>query len=81
MMAGLTLGFFPVIGGKRMECGGGKLMHVRASSGFPSFLPKEVHQIKDPFARTLAQRIQRLPVQVLCVCVCVRARLLANVGF
>ncbi|KAI8534102.1 hypothetical protein RHMOL_Rhmol10G0062400 [Rhododendron molle] len=64
MMAGLTLGFFPVIGGKRMECGGGKLMHVRASSGFPSFLPKEVHQIKDPFARTLAQRIQRLPVQI-----------------
>ncbi|KAE9449364.1 hypothetical protein C3L33_18754, partial [Rhododendron williamsianum] len=64
MMAGLTLGFFPVIGGKRMECGGGKLMHVRASSGFPSFLPKEVHQIKDPFARTLAQRIQRLPVQL-----------------
>ncbi|XP_031106528.1 uncharacterized protein LOC116011146 [Ipomoea triloba] len=32
--------------------------------GFPSFLPKEVHKIKDPFARTLAQRIQRLPVQV-----------------
>ncbi|XP_058184840.1 alpha/beta hydrolase domain-containing protein VTE7-like isoform X2 [Rhododendron vialii] len=64
MMAGLTLGFFPVIRGKRMECGGGKLMHVRASSGFPSFLPKEVHQIKDPFARTLAQRIQRLPVQI-----------------
>lgn len=31
---------------------------------FPSFLPKEIYKIKDPFARTLAQRIQRLPVQV-----------------
>jgi len=59
----LTLGF-PVIGGKSTERGAGKLMHVRASGGFPAFLPKEVHQIKDPFARTLAQRIQRLPVQI-----------------
>uniref|UniRef100_A0A2N9IMR9 AB hydrolase-1 domain-containing protein n=1 Tax=Fagus sylvatica TaxID=28930 RepID=A0A2N9IMR9_FAGSY len=33
-------------------------------TGFPSFLPKEVHKIKDPFARTLAQRIERLPVHV-----------------
>ncbi|XP_047338662.1 uncharacterized protein Mb2734-like [Impatiens glandulifera] len=32
--------------------------------GFPSFLPKEVQNIKDPFARTLAKRIQRLPVQI-----------------
>ncbi|CAA7055473.1 unnamed protein product [Microthlaspi erraticum] len=30
--------------------------------GFPAFLPKEVKNIKDPFARTLAQRIVRLPV-------------------
>ncbi|XP_057972353.1 alpha/beta hydrolase domain-containing protein VTE7-like isoform X2 [Malania oleifera] len=30
---------------------------------FPSFLPKEVENIKDPFARAMAQRIQRLPVQ------------------
>ncbi|KAG6660197.1 uncharacterized hydrolase YugF isoform X3 [Carya illinoinensis] len=33
-------------------------------AGFPSFLPKEVEKIKDPFARTLAQRIERLPVQI-----------------
>lgn len=32
--------------------------------GFPSFLPKEVEKIKDPFSRTLAQRIERLPVQI-----------------
>ena len=32
---------------------------------FPSFLPKQVEKIKDPLARSLAQRIQRLPVQVL----------------
>ncbi|KAJ0095818.1 hypothetical protein Patl1_16674 [Pistacia atlantica] len=31
---------------------------------FPSFLPKEVENIKDPFARKLAARIERLPVQV-----------------
>lgn len=35
-----------------------------AGGGFPAFLPKEVHDIKDPFARSLARRIQRLPVQV-----------------
>ncbi|KAJ4902371.1 alpha/beta-Hydrolases superfamily protein [Raphanus sativus] len=30
--------------------------------GFPVFLPKEVKNIKDPFARALAQRIVRIPV-------------------
>ncbi|ESQ47108.1 hypothetical protein EUTSA_v10027834mg [Eutrema salsugineum] len=30
--------------------------------GFPAFLPKEVKNIKDPFARALAQRIVRIPV-------------------
>ncbi|XP_022155058.1 uncharacterized protein LOC111022195 isoform X2 [Momordica charantia] len=30
--------------------------------GFPSFLPKEVAKIKDPFARTMARKIQRLPI-------------------
>ncbi|XP_021854866.2 alpha/beta hydrolase domain-containing protein VTE7 [Spinacia oleracea] len=34
------------------------------SNGFPSFLPKEVENIKDSFARNLAQRIERLPVQL-----------------
>ncbi|KAL2344630.1 hypothetical protein Fmac_005915 [Flemingia macrophylla] len=36
----------------------------QADDAFPSFLPKEVHTIKDPFARNLAMRIQRLPVSV-----------------
>ncbi|XP_051141091.1 uncharacterized protein LOC127258335 isoform X2 [Andrographis paniculata] len=31
---------------------------------FPSFLPKQVQYIKDPYARSLAQRIQRLPVPI-----------------
>lgn len=31
---------------------------------FPPFLPKEVDNIKDPFAKKLASRIERLPVQV-----------------
>ncbi|KAG7604270.1 putative 2-hydroxy-6-oxonona-2,4-dienedioate hydrolase [Arabidopsis thaliana] len=30
--------------------------------GFPAFLPKEIQNIKDPFARALAQRIVRIPV-------------------
>lgn len=31
---------------------------------FPSFIPKEVEKIKDPFARNLASRIERIPVPV-----------------
>ncbi|KAK4261000.1 hypothetical protein QN277_004056 [Acacia crassicarpa] len=37
---------------------------VVVAHGFPSFLPKQVQQIKDPFARNFALRIQRLPVPV-----------------
>ncbi|XP_059445452.1 alpha/beta hydrolase domain-containing protein VTE7 isoform X3 [Corylus avellana] len=35
-----------------------------AGAGFPPFLPKEVENIKDPSARKLASRIERLPVTV-----------------
>ena len=42
-----------------------KGFRVRADNEFPPFLPKEIHQIKDPLARNLAMRIQRLPVQVI----------------
>ncbi|KAK7274951.1 hypothetical protein RIF29_16053 [Crotalaria pallida] len=42
-----------------------KLTSFKAvADGFPSFLPKEVESIQDPFARKLAMRIQRLPVPV-----------------
>ncbi|KAJ6753058.1 ALPHA/BETA-HYDROLASES SUPERFAMILY PROTEIN [Salix koriyanagi] len=34
------------------------------TASFPSFLPKEVEKIKDPFARSLSKRMQRLPVQM-----------------
>lgn len=37
---------------------------VSAAEAFPPFLPKQVEKIKDPFARKLAARIERLPVQV-----------------
>ncbi|XP_027098635.1 alpha/beta hydrolase domain-containing protein VTE7 isoform X3 [Coffea arabica] len=37
---------------------------VSVDGGFPSFIPEEVKEIKDPFARALAQRIQRLPVKL-----------------
>ncbi|KAH7554484.1 hypothetical protein ACOSP7_028124 [Xanthoceras sorbifolium] len=64
----------PMGGRVRRECGslrgGGGLVKVLGDgsdcgggSGFPWFLPKEVEKIKDPFARNLAQRIERLPVQ------------------
>ncbi|XP_038884274.1 uncharacterized hydrolase YugF isoform X1 [Benincasa hispida] len=36
---------------------------------FPSFLPKEVHNIKDQFARNLATRIERLPVSFSDSCI------------
>lgn len=35
-----------------------------SADAFPSFLPNEVDKIKDPFARKLASRIQRLPLQL-----------------
>ncbi|KAK9052191.1 hypothetical protein SSX86_028819 [Deinandra increscens subsp. villosa] len=34
------------------------------SEVFPPFLPKQVEKIKDPFARKLASRIERLPVEL-----------------
>ncbi|XP_051117629.1 uncharacterized protein LOC127242214 [Andrographis paniculata] len=65
----------PALGFPLHHCGRRRLLDCTASvsSGdggkdiggvFPSFLPKEVHKIRDPSARNLAQRIQRLPVQV-----------------
>lgn len=35
-----------------------------SGSGFPSFIPKEIEKIRDPFARSLCRRIVRLPVLV-----------------
>ncbi|KAL0310205.1 UNVERIFIED_CONTAM: hypothetical protein Scaly_2948800 [Sesamum calycinum] len=69
MAVALGLGF-PL----HYQCGQRKLRGFRVSGGggcgaddlgggFPSFLPKEVHNIRDPSARSLARRIQRLPVQ------------------
>ncbi|URD74500.1 alpha/beta hydrolase fold [Musa troglodytarum] len=38
---------------------------IRVSvNGFPAFLPKEVDKIRDPFARDMAKRIERLPVKI-----------------
>ncbi|KAK7400865.1 hypothetical protein VNO78_12173 [Psophocarpus tetragonolobus] len=41
-----------------------KLKVLSQADAFPSFLPQDVHRIKDPLARSLAMRIQRLPVSV-----------------
>ncbi|VVA39259.1 PREDICTED: alpha/beta [Prunus dulcis] len=58
-MLSLTGGSTPSIAAK---CTIQRGFRVRSVSGFPSFLPKEVEKIKDPFARKLAARIERLPV-------------------
>lgn len=48
---------------------------LAGGSGFPAFLPKEVENIKDPYARALAQRIERLPVRVNFSTFCMRKTL------
>ncbi|ONI30983.1 hypothetical protein PRUPE_1G286400 [Prunus persica] len=58
-MLSLTGGSTPSIAAK---CTIQRGFRVRSVAGFPSFLPKEVEKIKDPFARKLAARIERLPV-------------------
>ncbi|XP_050227698.1 alpha/beta hydrolase domain-containing protein VTE7 [Mercurialis annua] len=78
MMATLNLGYAPSTGvfnvvmsskgspnrvqsfSTTTTCNGGD----NGGGEFPSFLPKEVEKIKDPFARSLARRIVRLPVQM-----------------
>lgn len=47
--------------GRRWDLGA---LKGNGDNGFPSFLPKEVEKIRDPFARRLALRIERLPVEV-----------------
>ncbi len=49
-----------------MKRSGSSSKHVGVFSAheFPSFLPKQVENIKDTFARNLATRIERLPVPV-----------------
>ncbi|XP_010259714.1 PREDICTED: uncharacterized protein LOC104599022 isoform X2 [Nelumbo nucifera] len=54
---------FAPAGAPPMTYGNSRALRVSAD-GFPSFLPKEVEKIKDPFARKLAKRIERVPVQV-----------------
>lgn len=36
---------------------------IWAGCDFPDFLPKQVEKIKDPYARKLASRIERIPVR------------------
>lgn len=57
----------PVVGPKSA----GKFSHhsrknsfISSATHFPAFLPKEMEYIRDPFARKLASRIERVPVDV-----------------
>lgn len=47
--------------GPKRKCWSFKSFRIWAGE-FPDFLPKQVENIKDPFARKLASRIERLPV-------------------
>ncbi|XP_020572913.1 uncharacterized protein LOC110019550 isoform X2 [Phalaenopsis equestris] len=47
------------------SCGSAVACFRVSGDGFPPFLPKTVERIKDPSARELAKRIQRLPVKFL----------------
>ncbi|CAK9142412.1 unnamed protein product [Ilex paraguariensis] len=58
LAGGSTMGFRPTTEGKSS-----RRFRVFAD-GFRSFIPKEVEKIKDPYARMLATRIDRLPVHV-----------------
>lgn len=62
-MLTLFAGPVPAGLGAPAKCGSLRLFRATADV-FPSFLPKEVDRIKDPSARKLATRIERLPVQV-----------------
>lgn len=53
-----TLGFGSSVKRKPL-----KQFTIYSDLKFPEFLPKEVENIKDPFARTLASRIERVPVK------------------
>lgn len=61
-MLNVTASPAPVGMGATTKCRASTSFRVQANK-FPSFLPKEVDKIKDPFARELAERIERLPVQ------------------
>ncbi|OIT35184.1 PREDICTED: uncharacterized protein LOC109243696 isoform X2 [Nicotiana attenuata] len=54
--------------GPRRKCWSFKPFRIWAGE-FPDFLPKQVENIKDPFARKLASRIERLPVNLSKGCV------------
>ncbi|KAL2542890.1 alpha/beta-Hydrolases superfamily protein [Abeliophyllum distichum] len=59
----VSVGALPVVGFQSKKYMNHRHFTVLASE-FPSFLPKEVENINDPCARTLASRIERLPVHV-----------------
>ncbi|GMP93818.1 hypothetical protein CsSME_00043504 [Camellia sinensis var. sinensis] len=60
MGMGMGMGFAPATATYKFQ----SRLRVSGEEAFPSFLPREVHKIKDPFARNLATRIHRLPLQV-----------------
>ncbi|KAK9114405.1 hypothetical protein Syun_021202 [Stephania yunnanensis] len=66
-MLSVPMSFAPVLAVATPKCilaeGETNVSSLRENS-FPSFLPNEVHKLKDPFARKLAKRIERIPVQV-----------------
>ncbi|XP_057810753.1 alpha/beta hydrolase domain-containing protein VTE7 isoform X2 [Salvia miltiorrhiza] len=54
----------PLVGPKSAAKFSPRQSFITSATDFPSFLPKQMESIRDPFARKLASRIQRLPVDL-----------------
>ncbi|KAG6396590.1 hypothetical protein SASPL_142742 [Salvia splendens] len=59
----------PLVGPKfaaefRLHYNSKRQSFITSATNFPAFLPKEINNITDPFARKLASRIERLPVDL-----------------
>lgn len=52
------------IGRNTSKCCSDRILLSANANQFPSFLPKQVENVKDLFARKMASRIQRLPVEL-----------------
>lgn len=54
--------------GTNLKCSYSRRLTIRAGE-FPDFLPIQIENIKDPYARKLASRIERIPVNLSKGCI------------
>nr|XP_004239058.1 uncharacterized protein LOC101245164 isoform X1 [Solanum lycopersicum] len=53
-----------VLIGSNLKWSNSRRLTIWAGCEFPDFLPKQVEKIKDPYARNMASRIERIPVNL-----------------